>query len=307
MATTSTTIQELYTDIVADLRTFIDDAVLLPQGQFLTNIFDISGTAGNTVRVPITNSYTNAAPVSAGGSIKGAANSILNPGEVDVTMSKFGVGSDVQEEALEDGLAIVRQALLERLSGGISSILDINGFETLRDAGGNSTINQDGNATLSGSGNVTNIVMGTNSLCYGVKRQPVVRMWYNPDTDVHEFRASVRAGFAALWNGADSAANYGVRKLNDVDTVGSAALTLGDFAKSVANLRANNHLPMANGLYAAFVSPATEYSVAAQLNSVTQGTIGDLSMVGNRALVSGLIGQAAGCEFFRSNNLGQPA
>jgi len=305
MATTSTSVQELYTDVVADLKAYVADAVLLPNSQFVMASFQIAGSSGNTVRVPITNTYTNAAAVTAGNSIKTAAEHDFDPGEVDITMSKFGVGSDVHEEGLEDGgIAVVRQALLDSLSGGIAQAIDINGFETLRDAGGNSSVNQDGNATLSGSGNVTNIVMSPMSFCYGEKRAPVVKMWYNPDTDLHEFRATTRAGFAALWNGAST--EYGIRKLNDVAAIGSGALTLNDFAKSVANLRAGNHVTMGNGFYAAFIAPSTELAVASQLNSVTQAAIGDLSAVGNRALLTGLIGQAAGIEFFRSNNLGQP-
>lgn len=307
MATTSTTVQELYTDVVADLKLFVSDAVLLPNSQFVLSQFNIAGTAGNTVRVPITNSYTDAGTVTAGTSIKDAANSIFNPGEVDITLAKYGVGSDVHEEALEDGgFAVVRQALLDRLSGGLAQAIDTAGFVALRDAGGSSANNQDGNSSLSGAGNVTNIVMDPAALGYAVKRDPTVRMWYNPDTDVHEFRASMRAGFAALWNGVNT--DYGIRKLNDVATVGSGALTLSDFAKSVANLRAGNYMGMpGSGMFAAFIHPATEFSVASQLNSVTQSSIGDLSTIGNRALLTGIIGQAAGCEFYRSNNLGTPA
>jgi hypothetical protein len=220
-------------------------------------------------------------------------------------MTKYGVGSDVHEEALEDGgLAVVRQALLDRLSGGLAQAVDVAGFEALRDAGANSSVNQDGNASLSGAGNHVNIVMSPSALGYAAKREPQVRMWYNPDTDVHEFRASTRAGFAAIWNGVNT--EFGIRKLNDVSTIGSGQLTLGDFAKSVANLRSGNHPTMGSGMYAGFIAPATEYSVASQLNSVTQSSIGDLSAIGNRALLTGLIGQAAGVEFFRSNNLGQP-
>jgi len=308
MATTSTTVQELYTDIVSDLKIFVDDAVLLPNSQFVMTSFDISGSSGNTVRVPIVNAYTNAGEIATPGtSIKDAANSILNPGEVDVSLTKFGVGSDVHEEALEDGgVAVVRQALLDRLSGGIAQAIDIKGFETLATAGGNSDVNQDGNASLSGSTADVNIVMDPSALAYAVKRQPTVRMWYNPDTDVHEFRASTRAGFAALWNGVST--DFGIRKINDLNTIGSGTVTLDEIAKSVANLRKGNYGGMSgSGMFAAFICAATEYSIASQLNSVTQSAIGDLSQIGNRALLTGLIGQAAGCEFYRSNNLDNPA
>lgn len=306
MATTSSTVQELYTDVVADLHVFFQDAVLLPNSQFVLHSYDIAGGSGSTVRVPITNTYTDAASVTAGTSIKGAANSIFNPGEVDISMTKYGVGSDVHEEALEDGgLAVVRQALLDRLSGGLAQAVDVAGFDVLANAGGNSTINQDGNASLSGAGNAVNIVMDPSALAYGQKRGATVRTWYNPDTDIHEFRASVRSGFAAIWNGVNT--NFGIRKLNDPSAIGSGVLTLSDFAKSVSNLRAGNYPGMASGMYAGFICPATELSIASQLNSVTQSSIGDLSEIGNRALMTGLIGQAGGIEFYRTNNLDTPA
>lgn len=305
MATTSTTVQELYTDVVGDLQVFYQDAVLIDNSQFLLNRFDISGESGATVRVPVTNSYTDAAVVGEGNSII-ATQSNFDPISVDIVISKYGVGSNVNEEALEDaGVTQVRSALLTRLSSGLAQAVDVAGFAEAAGAGGNSTINQDGNASLSGAGNAVNLVMDRSALGMAIKRQPSTAIWYDPDLDLHQFRSSIRVGFKAIPNG--DASTFGIRKLNDVSTIGSGQLTLGDFAKSVSHLRSGN-FPGVNGsgIYAAFIQPATEYSVASQLNSVTQATIGDLSDVGNRALLSGLIGQAASCEFYRSNNLAQP-
>ena len=305
MATTSTTVQELYTDVVGDLQVFYQDAVLIDNSQFLLNRFDISGESGATVRVPVTNSYTDAAVVGEGNSII-ATTSNFDPISVDIVISKYGVGSNVNEEALEDaGVTQVRSALLTRLSSGLAQAVDVAGFSEAASAGGNSTINQDGNASLSGAGNAVNLVMDRSALGMAIKRQPSTAIWYDPDLDLHQFRSSIRVGFKAIPNG--DASTFGIRKLNDVSTIGSGQLTLGDFAKSVSHLRSGN-FPGVNGsgIYAAFIQPATEYSVASQLNSVTQATIGDLSDVGNRALLSGLIGQAASCEFYRSNNLAQP-
>lgn len=305
MATTSTTVQELYTDVVGDLQVFYQDAVLIDNSQFLLNRFDISGESGATVRVPVTNSYTDAAVVGEGNSII-ATQSNFDPISVDIVISKYGVGSNVNEEALEDaGVTQVRSALLTRLSSGLAQAVDVAGFSEAASAGGNSTINQDGNASLSGAGNAVNLVMDRSALGMAIKRQPSTAIWYDPDLDLHQFRSSIRVGFKAIPNG--DASTFGIRKLNDVSTIGSGQLTLGDFAKSVSHLRSGN-FPGVNGsgIYAAFIQPATEYSVASQLNSVTQATIGDLSDVGNRALLSGLIGQAASCEFYRSNNLAQP-
>lgn len=305
MATTSTTVQELYTDVVGDLQVFYQDAVLIDNSQFLLNRFDISGESGATVRVPVTNSYTDAAVVGEGNSII-ATTSNFDPISVDIVISKYGVGSNVNEESLEDaGVTQVRSALLTRLSSGLAQAVDVAGFSEAASAGGNSTINQDGNASLSGAGNAVNLVMDRSALGMAIKRQPSTAIWYDPDLDLHQFRSSIRVGFKAIPNG--DASTFGIRKLNDVSTIGSGQLTLGDFAKSVSHLRSGN-FPGVNGsgIYAAFIQPATEYSVASQLNSVTQATIGDLSDVGNRALLSGLIGQAASCEFYRSNNLAQP-
>jgi hypothetical protein len=305
MATTSTTVQELYTDIVSDLQVFYQDAVLIDNAQFLANRFDISGETGATVRVPVVNSYTDAALVGEGNSII-ATQSNFDPISVDITVFKYGVGSNVNSEALEDGgIAQVRSSLLARLSGGLSQAVDLAGFSEAATAGGNSTVNQDGNATLSGAGNAVNIVMDKSALGMAIKRQPSTAVWYDPDLDLNQFRSSIRVGFKAIPNGV--ATTFGIRKLNDVTTIGSGQLTLTDFAKSVSNLRAGNFPGMnGTGMYAAFICPATELSVAAQLNSVTQSTIGDLSDIGNRALLTGLIGQAASCEFYRSNNLATP-
>ena len=54
MATNSTTVDALYTDIVSELAIYFADATLIDNPQFMTNKFDISGSSGNTVRVPIT-------------------------------------------------------------------------------------------------------------------------------------------------------------------------------------------------------------------------------------------------------------
>lgn len=305
MATTSTTVQELYTDIVADLQVFYSDAVLIDNSQFLLNRFDISGESGATVRVPVTNSYTDAAVVGEGNSII-ATTSDFDPISVDITVSKYGVGSNVNEESLEDGgIAQVRSALLTRLSSGLAQAVDVAGFSEAADAGGNSTINQDGTANLTGAGNHVNLVMDRSALGMAIKRQPSTAIWYDPDLDLHQFRSSIRVGFKSIPNG--DASTFGIRKLNDVSAIGSGALTLSDFAKSVSQLRSGNFPGLnGSGIYAAFVAPSTEYSIASQLNSVTQSTIGDLSDVGNRALLTGLIGQAASMEFYRSNNLPTP-
>ena len=42
--TTSTSVQDLYADVVADLQAYYDDAVLLPNQAFILNSFDKRGS-----------------------------------------------------------------------------------------------------------------------------------------------------------------------------------------------------------------------------------------------------------------------
>mgnify|MGYP003114690694 CR=1 FL=1 len=82
--TTSTSVQQLYADIVADLIPYYMDAVLLPNQQIIQNSLVVSGSSGSQVRFPLTNSYTNAADVAEGASIEAAAQSNLVPTAANV-------------------------------------------------------------------------------------------------------------------------------------------------------------------------------------------------------------------------------
>lgn len=293
MATTSTAIQELYADIVADLVPFYDNAVLLPNPQFILNTFNISGTSGNTVKVPLTNSYTDGATVGEGNSIVAAAASDFDPTSVNITMLKRGVGTDVTEESLEDGgLAVVRQAVLTRLSRGLAQATDKAGFATMKAGFGATDFGEAG----TNSAFTTNFVFSPEAIAYATKREPNMTMFYDVDKDTHLMRATIRNGFITLRSafGARVTANK---------TVGSATANLTAISQAVASLRSNNAPEMLNGMYIAMIDPSLEFSIASQLNSVTAGSVGDLSVIGNRALLTGLIGQAAGCEFYRTNNL----
>lgn len=295
--TTRTTVQQLYTDIVTDLMPYFSDQVLLPNAPFILNRFSIAGESGNLVRVPLLNPFTQAAVVGEGNSIANAANTNVQPTNVNITMTKKGVGGDVTEESLEDGgLVLVRNALLTQLSTGLAQATDIEGFVTLMAASGNAAVQNDGNISVTGAGSEVNFVISPMALGYAEKRAPTVKMWFDPDQDTHQFRATVRNGFNNIYPTF-------VRKLSGSGTIGSSALTLANFAKSVSNLRKVNAPVGQDGLYVAFVGPATEYAIASQLNSVTQAAIGNLSDIGNRSLLTGLIGQAAGMSWYRSNNL----
>ena len=76
---------------------------------------------------------------------------------------------------------------------------------------------------------------------------------------------------------------------------------------SVAELRKMNAPTDDSGFYAAVVSAAHEFHLAKELNGVggiSSGSIGSISQdLANQALLEGLIGQAVGCRFYRSNNV----
>lgn len=292
--TTSSSIQQLYSDINADLIPYFMDAVLLPNPQIILNSYVLSGQSGNTLRIPLTNTYDNAAAVSEGLSISDAATSNFVPTAANITVGKRGVATDVSEEALEDGgLDVVRNAVLTRLSGGLAQATDIVGFGVAK-AG--FTTHTDTGEQGSNAAFDVNFVMSPDAMAYAAKREPSVRMWYNPDTDVHEMRGTVRNGFAVLRGG------FG-QKITSRQGVGNATANIIAVAKGVSNLRTQNAPTLDNGMYVSVISPAYEFAINEQIALAGGSTIGSLSDVGNRALLQGLVGQAAGALFFRSNNL----
>ena len=293
--TTSSSVQQLYADIVADLVPYYMDAVLLPNQQIIQNSLIVSGSSGSQVRFPLTNTYTDAASVSEGASISAAAQSNLVPTAANVSFQKRGVATDVSEESLEDGgLDLVRNAVITRLSGGLAQATDIAG---LVEANSSFTVHTD---TGEGSANATthscNFVMSPEALAYAAKREPQVRMWYNPDTDVHEMRGSVRNGFATL------RAGFGQR-ITANKTIGSATANVVAIAKGVANLRSQNAPVGVDGLYVGVISPAFEFAINDQIALAGGTTIASLSDLGNNALRDASLALIAGTRLFRSNNV----
>jgi len=294
MATTSTGIAELYSDIVADLVPYYMDAVLLPNQNIIVNSLQISGEAGDTVKFPLTNAYVNAGTVGEGNSIASTgAVSDFDPTSVSITVAKRGVATDVTEEALEDGgLAVVRNAVLTRLAGGLAQATDIAGLAqaktgaTLADTGEGSSANT----------HTTNFVMSPEALGFASKREPSVRMWYDVDLDKHLFRGSVRNGFITLRG------NF-INPVTANTSIGSATANITAIAKAVSQLRQQNAPVGSDGMYVSIIDPALEFAINEQVSLAGGAAIGSLSDIGNRALMQGLVGQAAGVMFFRSNNL----
>ena len=104
ISTSSTTIEQMYADIVQDLVPFYMGKVLLPNAQIILNSISVEGSSGDQVRFPLENAIVNAGDVAEGASIIAAGNSDLTPTAANVTFQKRGVGSDVTQEAVDDGL-----------------------------------------------------------------------------------------------------------------------------------------------------------------------------------------------------------
>ncbi len=313
MATTTSGISELYEDVVADLMPYYDNAVLLPNPSIIMNTFNISGALGNTVRVPKMNAFgvanvsiaDNASILTAQGT-----QGDFDPTAVSITVLKRGAGTLVSEESLEDGgLATVRQAVLTRLSRSLAQSTDVAGFRiaftgaetALTDIANVSGIGMDGYAAAALTGADLSIVMSPEALAYAVKREPVIKMFNDVDKDNYQMVATVRNGFVRVY--ADMI--RGIAASNVAGAAANISASLDQFSTSVANLRAANAPTDAAGFYIAAVTPVHELALATQLNQVgiSTGAVGALSDIGNQALLDGLIGQAVGCRFFRSNNL----
>ena len=291
MATSSSGIQQLYEAVVADLVPYYMDSVLLPNPSLIVNSISISGDSGNTVRVPLTNTYTAGATVTEGNPINTASD--FAPTSANITVAKRGVGTDVYEEALEDGgLALVQNAVLTRISGGLALATDVAGFAeanssfTLADTGAGSSANT----------HSVSFVFSPEALGFATKREPTVRTWFDPNTDTHQMRGTVRNGFTTLRG------NFGNR-ITCNKTIGSGDANVVAIAKAVAQLRGENAPTMVNGMYAGVISPAFEYAIQEQIALAGGTTIGSLSDVGNRALLEGIVGQAAGAMLFRHTAL----
>jgi len=290
--TTSSSVQQLYADIIADLVPYYMDAVLLPNQQIIRNSLQVSGNSGDQVRFPLTNSYTDAATVTEGASIKAAAQSNFVPTAANVTFSKRGVATDVSEESLEDGgLDLVRNAVLTRLSGGLAQATDVAGLGVCKTG-----FTGDDGANVSNATHNFNFIISPEALAFASKREPVVKMWYNPDSDVHEMRGTVRNGFTVLRS------TFG-RRISCNKTIGSGDANVVAIAKSVANLRAANAPTGLDGTYIGLIDPSFEYAINNQIALAGGTTIASLSDLGNNALRDATIALIAGTTLFRSNNL----
>ena len=308
MATTTAQINELYADVVADLIPYYDDAVLLPNPSLIVNSYNLSGAIGNQMKIPLTNVYPDGNT-----SVSDNADLIndgfnFNPTSVNLSVNKKSAGSTISEEALEDGgLDTVRNALVTRLSRSIAQATDVEGMRVML-SGGTSALTDISGINVSNDGNANTeittadlaVVFSNEAMGYAIKRDPSVKMFNDIQNDNHDFVATLRNGFAQIRS------NF-IRAVATQSGVGSSTASLAQFSKSVANLRAQNAPADVGGFYYAVITPAQELKLASELNGVggiAGGAIAGISQdLANQALLEGLIGQAVGLRFVRSNNL----
>lgn len=316
MATTKTGIAALYADIVSDLIPYYDNMVLLPNPQLIANQFNIEGAVGNTIKVPLTNAWTgNVTEQAEGASIATANPQDFAPTSVSLSIGKRGAGSYVTEESLEDGgFETVRNAIVTRLSRSIAQATDVVGFNILASGSGaaltdlaNVDLDNDGLLAAALTSCDVSFVMSPEAMAYGVKRAPTVKMFEDIDTDRTQMVATVRNGFVRTPNGGSEMARAIAASNLIGETDASLRASLDMVSTSVANLRLINAPTDDAGFYAAVVSAAHEFHLAKELNGIggiTSGAIGSVAQgLANQALLEGLIGQAVGCRFYRSNNV----
>jgi len=314
MAVTTSTLTDLYADIVADLVPYYDNAVLLPNPSLIVNSYNIEGSVGNQIKIPVTNSWTTGnSSIAENTSITENAAEDFDPSNVSLTVSKRAAGSRVSTESLEDGgLSVVSNATTTRLARAIAQNTDIAGFRVmltgaetaLTDISDVSAgVGKDGYANTALTGADLAVVFSPEAGAYGVKRSPSVKMFEDIDTDSVEFVATLRNGFAQVKTDF-------IRSIATSNVIGAASnisASLDQFSTSVANLRNVNAPTTAGGFYIACVTPGQELALAKELNGVggiSSGSIGSVAqMAANDALMQGLISYAIGCQFVRSNNL----
>jgi hypothetical protein len=317
MATTTAGIAELYADIVADLIPYYDNMVLLPNPQLIVNQYNLTGAVGNTVKIPLTNSWPAGNSSVSDNTDLINAGFDFNPGAVSLQVGKRGAGSLVSEESLEDGgFETVRNAVVTRLSRAIAQATDQAGFNILA-SGAETALSDISDVDITNDSGLVNsdlanadvsFVMSPEAMAYAVKREPVVKMFEDIQNDNHQMVATVRNGFVRTPNGNS---DQMVRAIIASDLIGesnaSLRASLDMVSTSVANLRKLNAPTDDAGFYAAVVSAAHEFHLAKELNGIggiTNGAIGSVSQaLANQALLEGLIGQAVGCRFYRSNNV----
>lgn len=292
-STGSDTIAQMYADIVQDLVPYYLDKTLLQNSAIIRMQLDVEGQGGGQIRIPVADEPVAAATVAEGTSILAVSNSDLTPTAANITFAKRGSASDVTQEAVEDGLFDhVVGATLDRLSGVLATSTDSAGTTLMK----TSFTGNDG-VTGANSKFTHSFIMSPNSMAFGSARNPTVNTWFNPNLDLHEFRATTRNGFAVL------DARFGRTIISNKLGESQAEANVQAVATSVANLRSVNAPVGADGNYVGVIDAGLELAINKQIAGVGGATVGALSDIGNNALRNAFASVLAGCTLYRSNLL----
>lgn len=292
-STGSDTIAQMYADIVQDLVPYYLDKTLLQNSAIIRMQLNVEGQGGGQIRIPVADAPVAAATVNEGTSILAVSNSDLTPTAANITFAKRGSASDVTQEAVEDGLFDhVVGATLDRLSGVLATGTDSAGTALMK----TSFTNNDG-VTGANAAFTQSFIMSPNAMAFGMARTPTVNTWFNPNLDLHEFRATTRNGFAVL------DARFGRTIKSNVLGGSQAEANVQAVATSVANLRSVNAPVGADGNYVGVIDAGLELAINKQIAGVGGSTVGALSDIGNNALRNAFASVLAGCTLYRSNLL----
>lgn len=318
MATSSTGINDLFTAVTADLVDFYADAVLLPNPALISNSINIEEGSGNSVNFPLTDAWTTgASSIAESANVVAASDQSFATSVASATAVKRGAGTQVSEEALEDGqFDVVRNAVVTRLSNSVAQATDEAGFKVMLNntetapTNGNLLDGADSNVSLINQSTINggstgaidvNVVFSPEAMGYMSKRDITLKMEEEVKHDQYIMTGTVRNGFCHLRRDfikAVASLTGSYSATNNVNLV--------DFAEAVARLRAGNAPADLNGFYYAGITPQVELLLANELNgagSTGTSTIGSLSDIGNRALLDAVISEAVGIRWLRTNNL----
>lgn len=311
MALATTALTSLYEDIVADLIPYYDNAVLLPNPSLIVNSYNLEGSVGNQVKVPVTTAWTTGgSSLAENTAIIGAHDEDFAASNVILSVNKRGAGSKVSNESLEDVPGTIAQGTTTRIARAIAQNTDIAGFRTML-TGSETALTDISDINVSNDGYINSeltgadlaVVFSPEAMAMAMKRSPTVKMFEDIDTDSVEFVGTVRNGFAQIKTDYIRA----VATSNVIGAASSISASLDQFSTSIAHLRDANAPTDAGGFYIACVTPGQELALAKELNGVggiSSGSIGSVAqMAANDALLQGLISVAIGARFVRTGNL----
>jgi len=313
MSVTTSAVSNLYSDIVADLLPFYSNRVLVPNPSIISTMYNLEGSVGNQVKIPVTNSY-GTANVSIGDAQSilalSGTNHDFGPSNVILSVNKRGAASNVSLESIEDtGVGVVAQATATRIASSLAISTDTAAFRVMASGGetaltdlANVDVGMDGVASGDAVGDCEiALVFSPDAMAMAEKRSVEVKAFEDIDFDLIQYVGTVRNGFARPYSTF-------IRAVATKEGIGGTAnvATLDSFSTSVANLRNVNAPTDALGFYNAVITPAQELALAKELNGLgaSSGSIGSVAQdLANDALLNNLLTYAIGCRWIRSNNL----